>query len=362
MIFSSQNISVVLLSFLVFLILPITASAASARPECKLVVGMEDGTYTEIAGKGDVYSEPGNVLGIGWSGTNARKAVDGTGKDIDLSGAITIAPKKTTTYTYTFSAGSKRAVCAVTVHVLSVDIAKKSLTTEDAKPTLSGTAEGIRNVYVEVYKEKSTKPVFASKAIKVKNEKWKARVTKKLSDGTYIVRILAKKNDLDSMVAESTLTIGEVSTAKSASVLVVEPVPLLIGGVVRGGGTVSVSYLQLVNVGKDQIVLDGFSLRQAGGAPTSVIADLIAVDDTGTVHGSMVAHGGSFKNGVGFVPAKTTLAPGETRLFTLKAVTVPSIASHVGKQLRLEVSNVITSNASVRAHYPVQGTTWTLSF
>lgn len=254
----------------------------------------------------------------------------------------------------------------------TASIDASTLSTHSSKPTVSGTSVGVKSVKVYVKKEGSTKTIFKSRTIKVKKDQWKSRITKKLSEGTYEITLVdAKKSS--TVLATSTLTVGKGGTTnssgssssgnsnntKSDSTLVVSSVPLLTGGVARAGGSVPVSYLQVTNIGKETATLKGFWITQAGSSAGAVVG-LSTVDDKG---GSRASTGGTtavFKNGAAFAPSTATLAPGEMKLFTIKAQLANNTYSYLGQQLTIAVSGLDT-NAKVSGPFPIRGTTWTIA-
>ncbi|MBP9771860.1 MAG: hypothetical protein KBD16_02975 [Candidatus Pacebacteria bacterium] len=355
---------VVLISALIFTVFtPRATNATSNKLTCSLSVTTPTGETTMHAEK-DVLLKKGDVIEIEWESTNAKKAVDGKGDTIALSGSATSSPQKNTTYSYRFSSGSKKVMCTVSVVIASGSITKSSLSSDASKPTLSGKATGVKTVQVVVYKEDTTKPLYTSKSIKVKRGSWKVKVSKKLPDGAYDVVVRGPKDMGLNTLATGTLVIGDDDAGtSSATTLVVKSVPLLSGGIARGGSSVAVSYLQVINVGKEMATLKSFALKQNGSASTQSIITLTSTDDIGTSKSSTGGAEGStpFKNGIASVPTNATIAAGETRLFTIKAVLTSNVSSHIGKQLMIDVAGV-TANASVKGAFPIRGTTWTIGY
>ena len=245
----------------------------------------------------------------------------------------------------------------------SIDVA--SLATTASKPTLSGLAFGAKTVQVVITKEGSTKTVYKSKILKVKNDSWKVKVSKKLKEGSYEVTLYSGKKSSGNVLATGTLAVetNKKNAAKSSATLVVSSVPLLFGGVVHAGGSVPVSYLQITNIGKEPVVLKGFWIKQNGSAATQSIIALTTVDDKGGSRGSAGGTEGSilFKNGLAFAPTEaTTFLPGQMRLFTIKATLTNTIYSYLGQQLMIDVTSIDT-NANVTGSFPIRGTTWTIA-
>lgn len=252
---------------------------------------------------------------------------------------------------------------AASVVIGSIDVS--SLTMGSSKQTLSGLAFGAKTVKVTIHKEGSTKVVYRSKAIKVKNNKWEAKISKKLPSGVYDVVLSSAVGAAFSVAPSGVLTIGSgtKSSVTSATTLVINPISLLQGGVARAGSTVPVSYLQISNVGKLPASLKGFWITQNGSASTQSVVGLTTVDDKGGSRGSSGGTEGSnlFTKGVAFAPTEaTTVAPGQMRLFTIKATLTANVSQFIGGQLSLVVTSV-ESNAKVIGTFPIRGTTWTIA-
>ncbi len=343
-------------------VVPLATHAASTKPTCSLTVTTPIGEVTMHKEK-DVLLKKGDDIEIEWESKNAKKAFDGDGDAISLSGSATSSSTKNTTYTYRFSSGNKKVTCAVSVVIASGSIKESSLSSDSPKPMLSGKATGVKNVHIELYKEGTTKPLYTSKSIKVKGSSWKVKISKKLPDGTYDVVVRGPKDMALNTLATGTLVVGDGDAGtSSATTLVVKSVPLLSGGVAHAGGSVAVSYLQVINVGKETATLKSFTLKQNGSASTQSIITLTSTDDIGTSKSSTGGVEGStpFKNGIASVPTNATLMAGETRLFTIKAVLTNNVSSYIGKQLMIDVTGV-TANASVKGAFPIRGTTWTIA-
>lgn len=350
---------------------PFFASAAtSSQPTCSLTVT----TPTEevvVRGnkKESVAIDSGDSAVLKWESTRATKAIDIEGDSVALSGIATTSPKKTTTHSYTFISGTRKVTCGVTVYIVSGSIKDSSLTTTSPKPTLSGTVTGTKSVQITVYKEGSAKKVYTSKVIKARNDAWKTRISKKLSDGTYNVYVSGAKEIDFNVIATGTLRVGTdtkhpiKNDNTSESTLYVSVVPLLVGGTVHTGASVPVSYLQLENVGKEQTTIKGFWLKQNGSASTKSVIGFTATDDLEIAHGSVGGVEGTtpFNNGRVFVPITMTFAPGQMRLATIKAILTNNISSHVGTQLKIDVESV-ESNAQEKGTFPIRGTTWTITY
>ena len=223
-----------------------------------------------------------------------------------------------------------------------------TLSTEKAKPTLSGEAEDTRTVRIEI-RDEDDKRFWKSGTIRVRNDEWKTRVRKSLTDGEYEVTILdAKKKEL----ATSTLTVGE---KKQGGTLTTSMLPLLVGGTARGNGSVPVAYVRIGNPGKTATAIDGLTLTQRGTADVTSVASFALSDDKGGSRATVTA---SFKNGSAYIPLAATIAPGQTRIFTVKANLAGTVPA--GKTLLFDVASVDTG-AKLSGKFPLRGVTWTLA-
>ncbi|MBI4086430.1 hypothetical protein HY416_00395 [Candidatus Kaiserbacteria bacterium] len=278
---------------------------------------------------------------------------------------------------YRYQLSARLAVAFVTLLMISVPLSVSaaptgsidtdSLATTSSKPIITGTASGTKTVRITVREEGESKTLYKSKTIKVKKDgTWKAKILKKLPDGTYDVSVSRSGSATSVVLASGTLIVGKEirdnkrNTSKKAdTTMVVEPVLLLTGGTVSAGASVPVSYLQITNTGLMEAKLNGFSVKQNGSADPESVIGLTTVDDAGVSRGSVggVEHSTIFKNGVAFVPAVATFAPGQMRLFTIKAVMSGDLSSYLGGQLAISVTSVDAS-AKVKGIFPIPGTTW----
>ncbi len=234
------------------------------------------------------------------------------------------------------------------------------------RPRISGTAtstDKVRFAITEKTEAGKAKTVYKSRTLKVRDHHWAGSVSrsaaKRLDDGTYTVTVYDYDAHGHPEIAEGTLYVGVPRT-----VLKVVPIPLLFGSVAHAGALVPVSYLEVINRSAATTSIAGFWLEQDGTAPVSAIAGFSSVDGKG---GSRAATGGAggaalFKNGKAFVPSTAVLAPGEMRLFTLKAQLSPLAAQQAaGRTLMLNVAGVDTGGpATFQATFPIRGTTWTV--
>ncbi len=145
-----------------------------------------------------------------------------------------------------------------------------------------------------------------------------------------------------------------------ATTLGIRGLALLSGGVVHAGQTVPISYLQVKNFGKEGTFLKGFQVTQNGNASTQSIVQLSTVDDTGTIRD--VSQGTTpFQNGSGFVPTNAYFAPGQTRLFTIKATLISNVSTYLGTELKIAVTSMDTTAELRKNDFPINGTTWTIA-
>ncbi len=343
--------------------LPMSADAATTRPTCELTIVIGDNEVTLEEGK--VILPKGEEMTITWESKKAKTATNDEGDKISLSGTATASPARTTEYSFTFASGSRKAECSVTAVVVEGAFTTSTLHSRSQKPVISGTATGTKSVELVMYKKDGESVLYRSKTIKVSKGKWKTSVTKKLPWGTYDVELLGVKSLDLRTITEGTLVVG-TSTNTSTKVdttLSVAYIPLLGGGVVRAGASVPVSYLQIENTGKSTTTLAGFTVMQNGSAPASTIIGLTTVDDKGGSRGSVGGMEGAspFKDGKVFVPVtNVTFAPGQMRLFTIKAILSTNVSAHLGKQLKLDVTG-LTAGAGVKGTFPIRGTTWTIT-
>ncbi len=354
----------ILIFALSLLCVPFLTNAAAARPTCTLTAETTGGTYSTTR-KADVLLIKGESVTISWKSADATMGERGNGDTLSLSGTATHAPQKTSTYSHHFSNGNLRVTCAISVHVVSGEFTESTLATKSTKPTLSGKASGTKSVQIQIFKEGSEKSLFVSKSIPVKNGMWKTKLTKSLSKGAYDIVLLGEKGVELNTIAKETLTIGTVTkaTQKTSGTIVAVSVPLLSGGIARGGASVALSYLQIVNTSKEAATIQGFTIKQSGSASTDTITELKISDDSGSYTNSIQGNGTTplFKNGTAFIPIQVGLAPGQMRLFTLRATVANTVTAHIGKQLKIDVVGVDTS-AQVTSKLPIRGVTWTFGF
>jgi hypothetical protein len=236
--------------------------------------------------------------------------------------------------------------------------------TKLTKPKIYGEAVGTKNVYFTVAKKDDSKILFKSKVVKVAKGKWSATVTKKLANGEYDIVLYGDKKYEQNKLSSEVLTIGKVAQSEATvdTTLVVESLPLLVGGTAKAGTLVPFSYLQILNIGKKPAVLTGFNVSQIGSTPVSFLQSLSSVDDSGLINNKIEGVSGKsiFKDGKAVIPTKITLEPGAMHLFTLKTALVPNVAAAVGTELKLQVTDVKSTAKIIRGSFPIRPVTWTI--
>jgi hypothetical protein len=244
------------------------------------------------------------------------------------------------------------------------NINESSLVATSTRPIISGEATGTKTIRLNIYKEGSSKVLYKSKIIKVKDGVWSTKIYKTLKKGEYDIKLYGSKGLSRDTLETNTLMIGgdKKEVSKSKTTLVVELVPLLVGGTVRPNKVVPVSYLQVTNIGQDFAIVKGFWLKQNGSARTASVVALTTIDDTGILKGSTASlNAAPFKDNSAFAPIPdVVLAPGQMRLFTIKAEMASDVSLNIGKNLVIDVSSIET-NATVKGQFPIRGTTWNIS-
>lgn len=243
---------------------------------------------------------------------------------------------------------------------------KETLSSEKTRPLLSGEATDLKAVRLVIENE-SGKSVL-KKNVKVRKDEWKLRVSKKLKDGTYEVKLLESSKKNAKVLASEDLVIGnkkassESTLPKSSGLVSVSSIPLLSGGAAAQGASVPVAYLKVQNTSTAAVTLEGFTLKQNGSASGANVIGFATSDDKG---GSRATIGGlettkQFKNGIAFVPLTASIAPGQFRIFTIKAIMSRNAGADLGKQLMLDVTGV-KANGGVKAALPIRGVAWVLT-
>ncbi len=337
------------------------SAATSTKPRCSLEVKTPAGEITTKS-KTEIFIAKNERLNLLWQSQNAKKATDTDGEDVSLSGFLSEIIDSDTTYKYEFVNGSKKTICSVDINVVAGEIDQDSLTSSSATPTIHGTVSGTKTVQIIIRKEGSGKIVYRSKNIKVKNGDWKNKVSKKLADGVYEITLAGPSNIKLNTIASGTLTIGKnVKTgSKANTTMTVSAIPLLFGGVAKSGSTVPVSYIQVKNIGPAPATLTGFKVKVTGGE--RAIIGLSTVDGNG---GSRGLTGGTeginaFKNGLATVPTTAVFAPGQMRVFTIKAILSKNVSTYAGQSLSIQLVG-LESNASAKGMFPIAGAPWTIA-
>jgi hypothetical protein len=167
-------------------------------------------------------------------------------------------------------------------------------------------------------------------------------------------------NSEGSVTCRATLEVGEAQ-AQGPTTLRVSNVPLLSGGVAYPGASVPVTYLQIHNTGVNAATVTGIALEQKGSTDTDAIIGLSVIDDKGV---SVAVTGGGavstpFSNGEAVASMDAVIAPGQRRLFTIRAMMAPILSSFKSSSIILDVTGVETS-ASVVGAFPIRGTVWNI--
>lgn len=349
------------LGLFVALSIPSITQAAYTGPVCVIWTQTSSGSVV-AAGESEVMLNKGEDITMYWLSANATAAENNTGDSIPVSGKTVKSPTKKTTYTYTFSRGSREMECSVVVHPVDVTVNKSTLSTLSTKPTISGTAKDTKTVSFEIFKTGVKKPVYESETIKVVDGDWKHKLTDTLPKGSYSLVLYGTDGLALNTVSKQALTIGStVSADTGASTIVVESIPLLNGGVAKENQVVTLSYLQVLNVGLQPVTITGIKMKQTGTASTDAIVSLIAVDDT-EVYKKQVGNIGNspFVSGEALIPITLTIKPKETRLFTLKALLGSDLSDWSGDTVKMVVSGV-NSRSAIKGTFPIRGVTWTIA-
>ncbi len=312
-----------------------------------------------------VIDQKGDTVQVAWLNNDQESVTRLNGKKIARSGSTTRTPHATTVYKYQFRSSEQKLTCAVKVHVVTARFSNATTTSWSSKPTIKGTVSELKHISVQIYKYGSSTAFYTSKIIPVKKGVWKTKISKKLPDGTYRVVLTGTQKFKESIIAQEVFNVGRVTVReveKSQTTIVVIPVPLLSGGTVRSGESVSVSFLQVINIGKEPVRISGFYVKQNGSASLSSLDALTVADDLSTAYGTTESGEGtivSTDRGIR-VPIEISILPSDMRLFTIKAVLQENLWSSLGTQLKLDVGSVETS-AKVQGTFPIRGTTWTIS-
>lgn len=257
---------------------------------------------------------------------------------------------------------AEKPSCSVSFANVTCRVSEYNESKGTLKIKLAGTESEETKVKVKIMEKGETKALYTSKYLKVKKGEWKVSVSKKLSEKNYDMNIAGESGTLT--IGKNIQQSSNSSSAKlspSSTTLSVSFVPLLSGGTALAGGRVPVSYLKVVNTGKETATLQGFWMRQNGTAPVSVITGFSTVDDKGGSRGLNGGVEGSTpfnKNGLAFAPTDAVFVPGQMRLFTIMALISNNIPSSAGTELKIDVDSIQTNATSVQGTFPIKGTTW----
>lgn len=361
----TRTLTLGLLAIAALAFAPSTTLAASSRVSCELTVTT---SYDEVSFDRDeeVLVQKGDEVTIAWEGDNATEAFDGDNDEIDVEDSITVSPDEDTTYEYHFTNNSREADCAVSLKVVDVSIDKDTLTTDNHKPTISGEAEGTKTVRLEIMNEDG-KRVFKSRNERVRQGEWDARVKKSLKDGTYDVMLFGERGTELDLIGRTTLVIGEggsssagTASTKMGGTLSMSALPLLMGGNAAPGAAVPVAYIKVENTGSSASSIEGFTLKQNGTASTNAVVNVQTNDDKGGARYTTFG-AGLFKDTSVYVPLPSVIAPGQIRIYTIKAGLSTGSGAYAGQTLMFDVTGV-TTGAKVPSAFPIKGTTWTLTY
>jgi hypothetical protein len=282
-----------------------------------------------------------------------------------IAAILMIAISSIPFYSYADTIKPSCSVEIKTSCVINGSFDSTSLTSNKTTPKISGDVFGAKTVTVVIRKENETRILYKSKIIKAKDGGWKLTVSKKLKNGTYDVELYSgNKTSAKFSLATNTLVINPSGSGsnnlKSDTTFVVASVPLLAGGYTQAGKSTPISYLQITNTGKQSATLKGFWVKQNGSASTESIIRLETVDDKGGSRGASETSNSLFKNGKAFAPTNAEFAPGQTKLFTIKAIMDDNISAYKGKELKIDVDS-IEIGASIKGNFPIRGTTWIIN-
>lgn len=167
-------------------------------------------------------------------------------------------------------------------------------------------------------------------------------------------------NSAGSVTCRATLEVADAPTL-GPTTLRVSNVPLLSGGIAYPGASVPVAYLQVQNTGANTATVRGIMLAQRGSASTDAMIGLSVIDDKGL---SVAFTGGGavsapFAGSEATARMEASIAPGQRRLFTVRAMMAPVLSSFRNSSIILDVTG-IESDAPVTAAFPIRGTVWSI--
>lgn len=176
---------------------------------------------------------------------------------------------------------------------------------------------------------------------------------------TYTYRFTSAGQEV---VCSATLEVAApVAVPEGPTTLRVSNVPLLSGGVAYPGASVPVAYVQVQNTGKNATTLKGFWIEQNGSASVSSVIGLTTIDDKGGLRGATGGTPGAtpFVDGKALAPTEALFAPGQMRLFTVRATMAPVLTPYRNTQLNIDVTGIET-DAAVTGTFPIPGTIWSI--
>ncbi len=335
------------------------ANAAGSNPTCSLYT-IHNGAISITQSEDTIKVKKNEIVGLLWNGVNASTAVDSDNNTVALLGFKILTPTRDVSYAYTFSLGSQKVTCRINIELISGSLSTSQKIKSGEKITFSGRAEGVEKVIAVVYPQGSTTALYTTKSLPVKNNKFSFKMPKALPDGNYTIAITTSGVS-PIVLATSTVAVG-VIVQKNDTTLIVQTVPLLSGGVVKLGRGVATMYLQVINIGSNPANLTGFSFGEIGSAPAASVVGVTITDELGLSNGSVgnMLSGSPFVGSTVNVPLLASLAPRESRLFTVRAVIAPTGIQYLGTQLTMVLSG-ISGNARVQSALPLSGVTWTIA-
>ena len=348
----------VFIALFIITTVPVQALAStSIRPSCDLTVTTSAGSTSLQNGTVTIASN--DSLTVAWTSQNAKRGTL-NGNDIALNGTATSSADSASKYSFSFSDGHHTTKCSLKIEEQDATIDTASLAVKSGERIdLTGTAEGVRSIDLTIAATTGSKEtVYTKRSLKVKGDDWEASLPKTLPDGTYTVTVTG-----DRKAQLNTLAVGTLAVGQPVTTLKVGFIPLLFGGTAHAGQIVPISYLQVTNQSSTSVPVNGFWVKQNGSAPDIALIGLTTVDDKG---GSRGAVGGAegvtpFKDHLAFVPVTNVLlAPGQTKLFTVKAQVSAKAGALAGTTLMLDIANV-DAQANFKATFPIKGVTWTIA-
>jgi hypothetical protein len=252
------------------------------------------------------------------------------------------------------------AIVPASAYAATASFDEEDMVTTTTKPTITGEADDIEKLRLVVRNEDNK--IVYKRDVRVKEGEWKARIARSLKKGEYELSLYAGRSTRGEALATTDLTLESKSKSKkgggNGTTLSVSSVPLLFGGTARANTSVPVAYIKVVNTSTKDSAIEGFTLTQHGSAPTSVITGFATSDDKG---GSRTTVAAPFKGTNVYVPLQAAFAPGQMRIFTIKAMVGMNAITNIGSQLMLDVASV-DSSAGIKGTFPIPGTTWTLGY